>query len=147
MQTDDICSATERILKLRNYPRKQPYLLAAAEDLHAHFGFLPKEAIAIIENHFDQSLNLGHELSTLFHTHADASNAIRICAGPFCSKAGSHGITSALKATRGITIEESFCLGGCSQAPVAAINGEIIPKASISKLVNLLNSGNKPDRN
>jgi len=138
MQTGDICSATERILKLGNYPRKQPYLLAALEDLQAYFGFLPEAAAAIVLDHFGQKLNFDSELSALFHSKPDNPHAVKICAGPLCSRAGSSDLIAALKAAPNIAIEASHCLGACNQAPAAVLNGETISQASVDKIFALL---------
>jgi len=140
MQTGDICSATERILKLRNYPRKQPYLLAALEDLQAYFGFLPEAAAAIVLDHFGQTLNFDSELSALFHANPGNPHAVKICAGPLCSRAGSSDLIAALEAAPNIVIEASHCLGACNQAPAAALNGETVSQASADKIFALLNA-------
>ncbi|MDT8376710.1 MAG: NAD(P)H-dependent oxidoreductase subunit E [Mariprofundaceae bacterium] len=143
MQTGDICSATERILKLRNYPCKPPYLLAALEDLQAHFGFLPEAAAAMAAGYFGRKPDFDSELSALFHTTPDNPHAVRICTGPLCSRAGSSELITALKATPSITIEASHCLGACSQAPVAMINGETTLQASADKILNRLKTGDR----
>jgi len=138
MQTDDICSATERILKLRNYPREQAYLLAMLEDLQAHFGFLPEAATTIVLNYFGQKLNFDSELSLLFHGNPDDPCAVKICTGPLCSKAGSSGLITALKAEPNLAIEASHCLGSCNLAPAALLNGETVSQASADKILNRL---------
>ncbi|MCF7822121.1 MAG: NAD(P)H-dependent oxidoreductase subunit E, partial [Mariprofundaceae bacterium] len=141
-----ICSATERILKLRNYPRKQPYLLAALEDLQAHFGFLPDAAVAIAATRFGRVPDFDCELSTLFHFRPDNPHAARICTGPLCSKAGSSTLITALEATPDVAIEASHCLGICNQAPAAVLNGEVIPRASVEKILSQLNADNGSKR-
>jgi NADH-quinone oxidoreductase subunit E len=146
MQTGDICSATERILKLRNYPRKKPYLLAALEDLQAHFGFLPEAAAAIVANHFGQEPDFDSELSTLFHSGPDNPDAVRICAGPLCSRAGSGDLITALRAAPDIAIEASHCLGACDRAPAAVFNGETISRASADKIFSRLKAGKRAEQ-
>lgn len=143
MQTGDICSATERILKLRNYPRKKTYLLAAFEDLQAHFGFLPEAAAAIAAGYFGRELNVDSELSTLFHSGPDNPDAVRICTGPLCSRAGSGDLITALRAVPDIAIEASHCLGACDRAPAAVFNGEIISRASADKIFSRLKAGDR----
>jgi len=138
MQPGNICSATERILKLRNYPRKQLYLLAALEDIQTHFGFLPEAAAVTVFDYFGQTLDFDNELSALFHFSSDNPNAIKICAGPLCSKAGSSNLIKAVRAASSIAVESSHCLGACSQAPAAQFNGETISPASVDKIVALL---------
>ncbi|MFC1536642.1 NAD(P)H-dependent oxidoreductase subunit E [Pseudomonadota bacterium] len=138
MQTGNICSATERILKLRNYPRKQPYLIAALEDVQTHFGFLPEAAVAIVLDYFGQTLDFDSELSALFHFSSDNPNAIRICAGPLCSKAGSSDLIKAVRTASSIAVMPSYCLGACSQPPAAEFNGETISPASADKILALL---------
>ncbi len=140
MQTGDIRAATERILKLRNYPRKQTYVLAALEDLQAHFGSLPKEALLATLQYFDQEFDVDNELSTLFHTHPDDSSALKICTGPLCNRAGSIEMIATLEADENIAIEKSHCLGGCSRAPVAVINHETIFSATTDIIRLHLNS-------
>ena len=140
MQTGDIRAATERILKLRNYPRKQTYVLAALEDLQAHFGSLPEEAVVIVLQYFDQKFNVDNELSDLFHAHPDNPYAVKVCTGPLCCKAGSVEMISRLEATADITIKKSHCLGSCSQAPVAMVNQETVFNATTDKIVNQLHS-------
>ena len=142
MQPGDICSATERILKLRNYPCKQPYFLAALEDLQAHFGFLPEAAVAIAATHFGQVPDFDCELSTLFHFRPDNPHAVRICTGPLCSSVGSSALITALEVAPDITIEASHCLGACDRAPAAVLNGEIISRVSVEKILGRLNAGN-----
>ncbi len=138
MQTGDICSATERILKLRNYPRKQPYLLATLEDLQAHFGFLPQAAVAMVANHFGQELDFDSEFSVLFHSRPDNPHAVKICTGPLCSRAGSSNLITTLEAASNIAIEASYCMGVCSRAPAAVVKGETISRASADKIFSRL---------
>jgi NADH:ubiquinone oxidoreductase subunit E len=146
MQTGDICSATERILKLRNYPCKQPYLLAALEDLQAHFGFLPQAAVAIVANHFGQEPDFDSELSALFHSMPDNPHAVKICAGPLCSRAGSDDLITTLEAAPNIAIEASYCLGVCNRAPAAVLNGETISRASADKIFSRLKAGKRAEQ-
>ena len=146
MQTGNICSATERILKLRNYPRKQPYLLAALEDVQTHFGFLPKAAAATVLDYFGQTLDFDSELSALFHFSSGNSNAVKICAGPLCSKAGSSDLIKALRTASSTAVEPSHCLGACSQPPAAQFNGETISSASVDKISALLKRGGDAEK-
>jgi len=146
MQTGDICSATERILKLRNYPCKQPYLLAALEDLQAHFGFLPQAVVAMVESHFGQKLGLDSEFSVLFHSRPDNPHAVKICTGPLCSRAGSGDLITTLEAAPDIAIEASHCLGVCSRAPAAVLNGETISRASADKIFSRLKADRRVEQ-
>jgi NADH:ubiquinone oxidoreductase subunit E len=143
MQTGDICSTTERILKLRNYPRKQSYLLAALEDLQAHFGFLPEASATIAAGYFGQELNFDSELSALFHSNPDNPDAVRICTGPLCSRAGSGDLITTLEAAPNIAIEASHCLGVCNMAPAAVLNGETISRVSADKIFSRLKAGDR----
>jgi len=143
MQTGDICSATERILKLHNYPRKKTYFPAALEDLQAHFGFLPEAAAAIAAGYFGRELNIDSELSTLFHSGPDNPDAVRVCTGPLCSRAGSGDLITTLEAASDITVEASHCLGGCDQAPVAVLNGETVSQVSADEIFSRLKAGDR----
>jgi NADH:ubiquinone oxidoreductase subunit E len=145
MQSGDICSATERILKLRNYPRKKTYFLAALEDLQAHFGFLPEAAAAIAVDHFGWDLSADSELSALFHPNPDNPHAVKVCTGPLCSRAGSSDLITALEVAADIAIEASHCLGVCNKAPAVVLNGEIISQASADKIFSRLKAGGKSE--
>ena len=138
MQPSDIRLATERILKLRNYPRKQAYLLAALEDLQAHFDALPEEAISTVLSYFGLKPELDSELSTLFHGKPSNPHSVRICTGPLCCQAGSRNLITALKASSDIITDESHCLGGCHHPPTARLNGKIISNASVDKIIGQL---------
>ena len=143
MQPGDICSATERILKLRNYPRKKTYFLAALEDLQAHFGFLPEAAAAMAAGYFGRELNADSELSILFHSGPDNPDAVRICTGPLCSRAGSGDLITTLEAAPDITVETSHCMGACDRPPAAVLNGEIISQVSADEIFSRLKAGDR----
>jgi NADH:ubiquinone oxidoreductase subunit E len=136
MQTSDIVSATEHIFALRNYPRKQAYLLAAIEDIARHFGSIPKQAEPLILEYFAVETLPKELMDQLIHKHVDSKQVIEVCSGPLCFKAGSDQLATELADTlTGAIIERRHCMGNCHQPPTVKIGERLISNASSAEVI------------
>lgn len=134
MQTKDAIATTEHILKLRNYPRRSAYLLAALEDVAAELGEVPEDAKQLLLDHFGLASIPAEIAEALHHRHGDPARTVVVCAGPICVQAGSDGIAAGLCEEKRITVERQHCMGGCGCAPCARIGEALIAPATVEKI-------------
>jgi len=107
-------------------------LLAALEDVQAQYGVVSAESVAGV------AVFLGVAEARVQALLADCPDAfvsrplpaIRICNGPVCRNAGSEALLDQAMGRAAA----SHCLGACDHAPVAKVNGELIPEADPDKL-------------
>lgn len=138
MQTGDIHLATEHILELRNYPRKPAYLAAALEDVFVHFGHIPEIAKPLLSSYFNITVWPDFLSDNLLHAKAGNVKIIKVCEGPCCRKTGSDQLAEALQAELHVSVERHHCMGNCHEAPCATVNGEVVSRASLTKIKKLL---------
>ncbi len=134
MHTGETVSATEHILALRKYPRKPSYMLAALEDVYAHFGHIPEAAKTVIREYFAIRRLPKHMEEALFHASPMDRRTVRVCAGPLCIQAGSDKLATELASLPGITVERQYCMGVCHSAPAAKIGIQTVSEASFAKI-------------
>ena len=139
MQREDTVTATEHILKQRNYPRQPAYLLAAMEDVASQFGAVPVAAKELLLDYFGIDEIPAEIASALDHRHGSAAETLTLCAGPICSQAGSDELAALFEETGGVNIERQHCMGACDRAPCARAGGKLIAPAAPESIASALN--------
>jgi len=135
MYNGDATPATEQILRLRNYPRQPEYLLAALEDVAAHFGEIPEAARNALFDYFGIDGFPDEISATLFHQHIVSAKRVTVCAGPICRREGSDLLADKLSSETDLVVERQHCMGACDQAPCAIANGNSIPSATPASIL------------
>lgn len=139
MQREDTVTATEHILKLRNYPRQPAYLLAALEDVATRLGSVPDSAKELLLDYFGIGEIPDEIASALDHRHGNAAETLTICAGPICSQTGSNELAALFEEAESVNVERQHCMGACDRAPCARADGKLIAPASPESIGSVLN--------
>ena len=114
-------------------------LLPMLHDLQDEFGHVPDAALPMLA----QALNLSraevHGVVTFYHDYRDhpaGRHVLKLCRAEACQSMGGDDIAERVKALLGIdfhqttldgavTLEPVYCLGLCSCAPSAMLDGEV----------------------
>jgi formate dehydrogenase subunit gamma len=104
------------------------------------FGYVPQDAVPLIADALNLSRAEVHGTMTFYHDfrHEPAGkHVVKVCVAEACQAAGGHvtsdKVSKALDCTFGetrpdgqVTLEPIYCLGLCSCAPSAMVNGRLI---------------------
>lgn len=104
------------------------------------FGYVPQDAVPLIADALNLSRAEVHGTVTFYHDfrHEPAGkHVVKICVAEACQAAGGHAtsakVAKALDCAYGetrpdgqVTLEPIYCLGLCSCAPSAMVNGRLI---------------------
>ena len=126
-------------------------LLPALHKVQHHYGYIPREAMAVVakqihvsEAHVYGAVTFYAELRTI----PPPETRIDWCSGPACRLKGSERIRRALEATLEIGMEENTpgdkvglhlaqCNGTCDYAPQLWVNGKVIGPLSTTETIKL----------
>lgn len=131
-------------------------LLPILHDVQRAFGCLPKDAIPIIAHELNLTRAEVYGVVTFYHDFREepaGRRVIKVCRAEACQAMGGAAIGEALlkqfgidwkgtSADGAVTIEPVYCLGLCSVAPAALVDGEPHGRVEASHLIAL--AGHKP---
>jgi formate dehydrogenase subunit gamma len=124
-------------------------LLPILHAIQAECGFIPRDAIPLLA----QALNLTraevYGVVTFYHDFRDAPagrRVVRLCRAEACQSMGANALAEKVlshfrigwgetSADAGVTIDAVYCLGLCSVAPAALIDGEAHAKLDAQSLI------------
>ena len=126
-------------------------ILPALQAVQLGFGYVPKEAVALIANSLNVSVADVHGVLTYYHefrTAAPAPLTVAICVAEACQATGARELIAHVSANLApvggrsddgqVDVVEVFCLGNCALGPAALINerlvGRLTPKSLESAL-------------
>ncbi|MFP5077534.1 formate dehydrogenase subunit gamma [Rhizobium sp. YIM 134829] len=127
-------------------------LLPILHGVQQAFGHVPDEAVPVIA----QALNLSraevHGVVTFYHdyrTHPAGRHVLKLCRAEACQSMGADRLAEQVKAALGIdfhgttpdgavTLEPVFCLGLCSTAPAAMLDGAVHGRLDAQRVGDLL---------
>jgi formate dehydrogenase subunit gamma len=127
-------------------------LLPILHALQADFGYVPEAALPVIARELNLSRAEVHGVVTFYHEfrhHPAGKHVVRICRAEACQSMGGraladhacktldldwHGTTPDGK----VTLEPVYCLGLCSIAPAAQVDGELHGRLDRDELSALL---------
>ncbi len=122
-------------------------VLMALQAIQKHFGYVHPDAVAIVASEFNVSRADVHGVLTFYHdfrTSPAPKNSIQICVAEACQAVGSRELVTAAQKQFGIVIDQisldteiksAYCFGNCALGPAAMVNGVLIGKTDIAKLV------------
>jgi formate dehydrogenase subunit gamma len=125
-------------------------VLLALQGINSHFGYVPSQAIALIASVFNVSRADVHGVLTFYHDLRSVQsprNSIRICVAEACQSVGSRELVSAAEAKFQVKIDTkqaeneilaAYCFGNCALGPTAMVNGELIGRTDIEKIMKAL---------
>ncbi|MCX7815991.1 MAG: NADH-quinone oxidoreductase subunit NuoE [Syntrophales bacterium] len=126
---------------VKSYDSDPSAVIAILQDVQAEFNYLPREALVAVSEAMNIPLSRVYEISTFYNAFSlkpRGRHVIEICAGTACHVQGGDKIMDRFERELGIsrgettsdgmfTLEEVRCLGCCSLAAVARIDGNIHP--------------------
>lgn len=125
-----------------------PMLHAVQEVL----GHIPPEAVPVIADALNLSSAEVHGVVTFYHDYRKAPagrHVLKLCSAEACQSMGSAAVADKLTALLGapmgetsadgaVTIEPVYCLGLCSCAPAALLDGEPIGRLGDEKIIDIV---------
>ncbi|HSX73684.1 MAG TPA: formate dehydrogenase subunit gamma [Shinella sp.] len=114
-------------------------LLPILHEIQAEFGFVPQESLPVIARELNLSRAEVHGVVTFYHDYRDhptGRHVLKLCRAEACQSMGGDELAERVKALLGIdfhqttldgavTLEPVYCLGLCSCAPAAMLDGEV----------------------
>ncbi|WP_279480727.1 formate dehydrogenase subunit gamma [Aureimonas sp. SK2] len=123
-------------------------LLPILHDVQAEFGMVDDAAVPVIAEALNLSRADVHGVLTFYHDfrrQPAGRTVVKICAAEACQAAGGRALQAAAERVVGVamkgttgdgaaTLEPVYCLGLCSVAPAAMVNGKIHGRLSEDRL-------------
>lgn len=114
-------------------------LLPILHEIQAEFGYVPQESLPVIARELNLSRAEVHGVVTFYHDYHDhptGRHVLKLCRAEACQSMGGDAVAERVKALLGIdfhqttldgavTLEPVYCLGLCSCAPAAMLDGEV----------------------
>ena len=135
-------------------------LIAMLQDIQGEYSYLPKDALSLLSEKTGIPLSSVYEVSTFYNSFSlvpQGRHLVEVCSGTACHVKGGPDVRSKLEGELHIgcgettedlmfTLREVRCLGCCSLAPVAKIDGDIHAYLSEDQIPDLLRSYGKERR-
>jgi NADH-quinone oxidoreductase subunit E len=132
-------------------------LIAVLQDIQEQFNYLPKDALATVNEEMEIPASRIYEVATFYNSFSlnpRGRYLIEVCAGTACHVQGASRLMDKLKRDLEIecgettkdnmfSLEEVRCLGCCSLAPVVRIGGDIHPYLTQDKIPKILGNYRK----
>jgi NADH-quinone oxidoreductase subunit E len=104
------------------------------------YGYLPKEALALIARRLHLSISKVYGVATFyaqFYFEPRGRHVLRLCDGTACHVKGTPALVTAVEDSFDVapgdtsddgqlTVEIVYCLGSCALAPVAVLDGQVM---------------------
>ena len=133
-------------------------LLPALHAVQAALGYVPDEAIGMLAEEFNLSRADVYGVVTFyrdFHREPAARVQVRLCAAEACRSVGSERLAAdvqeglgialgAVGADRAVGLDEVFCLGNCALGPSAMVDGTVVGRASVERILQLVAAALRP---
>ena len=114
-------------------------LLPILHEIQAEFGYVPQECLPVIARELNLSRAEVHGVVSFYHDYRDhptGRHVLKLCRAEACQSMGGDAVAERVKALLGIdfhqttldgavTLEPVYCLGLCSCAPAAMLDGEV----------------------
>lgn len=136
------------------YQGKRGALIAILQRVQEEFGYLPEDALGEIAEFLRMPESQVFSVATFyanFHLNRRGDHLVRVCLGTACHVRGARTILETAQHKLGIktgqttedyqySLERVACVGSCANAPVIMIDDEMYPKATPSKVDELIGS-------
>jgi formate dehydrogenase subunit gamma len=119
-------------------------VLISLQALQQDFGYVPKEAIALVADACNVSRADVHGVLTFYHdllTSPRPGNTVRLCAAEACQAVGSRELVKALEESGTVKIEKTYCFGNCALGPSAVVNGKLMGRATVESVLAAIEDG------
>lgn len=126
--------------------------LPILHDLQAAFGFVPRDALAMVAEALNISRAEIHGIASFYHDFRDTPpgrHVLRLCRAEACQAAGGVALAEHAQARLGldwgetstdgaVTLEAVYCLGLCACAPAAMLDGQPVGRLTTARVDALL---------
>jgi NADH:ubiquinone oxidoreductase subunit E len=135
-----VSEAVAALLDQAAYPKNAHYALAALQDVRGAFGQVPPEAVAVIAE------RLGMEAAAVAGLMRDsaqfidrtAAHQLSICQGAVCIGKGGAELLAEMRRAfadrAGLQVVAGHCLGHCTEAPSASLDGDVLAPADATAI-------------
>jgi formate dehydrogenase subunit gamma len=127
-------------------------LIPILHDLQSTFGYIPEPAVPMVAEALNLSRAEVHGVVTFYHDFRKepaGRHVIKLCRAEACQACGGDALAERAEARLGVklgdtssdgrvTLEPVYCLGLCSTAPSAMIDGRLVGRLDNRKLDKLL---------
>ncbi|WP_061933429.1 formate dehydrogenase subunit gamma [Aureimonas sp. AU22] len=127
-------------------------LLPILHDIQGEFGMVDDAAVPVIAEALNLSRADVHGVLTFYHDfrrQPAGRTVVKICAAEACQAAGGRGLQAAAERLLGVpmnattgdgaaTLEPVYCLGLCSVAPAAMVDGRIHGRLTEARLTAII---------
>ena len=127
-------------------------LLPILHEIQAEFGYVPQEAVPVIAGELNLSRAEVHGVVTFYHDfrdHPAGRHVLKLCRAEACQSMGGEALAERAKKLLGVdwhqttldgavTLEPVFCLGLCSCAPSAMLDGAVHGRVDAADLEELI---------
>ncbi len=127
-------------------------LLPILHGLQAEFGHVPNEALPVVAEALNLSRAEVHGVVTFYHDFRKepaGRHVLKLCRAEACQSMGSDAVAEKLQQLLGaafgetsadgaVTIEPVYCLGLCSCAPAALLDGEPVGRIDDDRIVEII---------
>jgi NADH-quinone oxidoreductase subunit E len=115
-------------------------LIPVLQQTQQIYGYLPKEALALIARRLDLAISKVYGVATFyaqFYFERRGRHVLRLCDGTACHVKGTPALLTAVEDNFDVapgqttedgqlTVEIVYCLGSCALAPVAVLDGQVM---------------------
>lgn len=127
-------------------------LLPILQDVQHEFGHIPTEALPLIADALNISNAEVHGVVSFYHDfrrEPAGRHVLKLCRAEACQSMGSEAISASLQTLLGaamgetsadgaVTIEPVYCLGLCSCAPAAMLDGAPIGRLNDERIIDII---------
>jgi formate dehydrogenase subunit gamma len=124
-------------------------LLPILHAVQAAFGYVPREALPVVAHELNLSRAEVYGVATFYHDFRErpaGARVVKICRAEACQAVGGRDLSERVlkhfgvdwkqtSADGRVTIEPVYCLGLCSVAPAALVDGEPHGRAEAAHLI------------
>jgi formate dehydrogenase subunit gamma len=151
MQETEVLSTRIKEVIARSSALEGP-LLPILHDMQDDFGHIPSEALPLIADALNISNAEVHGVVSFYHDYRRepaGRHVLKLCRAESCQSMGSDAIAASLQALLSagmgetsadgaVTIEAVYCLGLCSCAPAAMLDGMPIGRLNDEKIIDIM---------
>jgi formate dehydrogenase subunit gamma len=137
---------------IRAHLDREGPLLPILHELQSVFGYIPEPAVPLIADMLNLSRAEVHGVVTFYHDFRKETagrHVIKLCRAEACQACGGDALAERAEARLGVklgnttsdgrvTLEPVYCLGLCSTAPSAMVDGRLVGRLDGKKLDRIL---------
>lgn len=127
-------------------------LIAILQEIQAHYGYLPEDALRVVSQETGRSLVDIYGVATFYRAFSlepRGKHLISVCLGTACHVRGGPAIAEEVERQLGIragettadrefTMETVNCLGACALGPVVVVDGHYFPSVKTSAIKDII---------